>query len=116
MAAADLAVARAGAASMGEFPAAGLPAVLVPYPYSGRHQEPNADYMVAQGAAVRLDNDLLRERLWPIVWSLLGDGHRLTEMADRARELFVSDAADRIAGEISRLARRETSVEWGARA
>jgi len=113
MAAADLAIARAGAATMGEFPAAGLPAVLVPYPYSGRHQEPNADHMVEQGAAVKLDNELLLEHLWPTVRNLIGDSRCLAAMADRARDLFVSDAADRIAGEIARLAGREALLGWG---
>jgi len=113
MAAADLAIARAGAATMGEFPAVGLPAILVPYPYSGRHQEPNADYLVAQGAAVKLDNELLQEHLWPTVHELLDDSRRLSAMAARAHDLFVSNAADRIAMEITRLAGHESLVGWG---
>ncbi|MFH1927333.1 MAG: UDP-N-acetylglucosamine--N-acetylmuramyl-(pentapeptide) pyrophosphoryl-undecaprenol N-acetylglucosamine transferase [Chloroflexota bacterium] len=113
MAAADLAIARAGAATMGEFPAVGLPAILVPYPYSGRHQEPNADYLVAQGAAVKLDNGLLQEHLWPTVRELLGDSRCLSAMADRAHGLFVSNAADRIAMEITRLAGRKSLAGWG---
>jgi UDP-N-acetylglucosamine--N-acetylmuramyl-(pentapeptide) pyrophosphoryl-undecaprenol N-acetylglucosamine transferase len=104
--AADLAIARAGAATMGEFPAAGLPAILVPYPYSGRHQEPNADHMVENGAALKLDNERLHEDLQPTVLELLGDRRRLAEMADCSRSLFVPDAAERAAGEIARLASR----------
>jgi len=116
MTAADLAIARAGAATMGEFPAVGLPAVLVPYPYSGHHQEPNADYLVAQGAAVKLDNELLQEHLWPTVQDLLDDSRCLSTMADRAHALFVWNAADRIAMEITQLAGRESLAGWGVRA
>ena len=104
--ASDLAIARAGAATMGEFPAAGLPAILVPYPYSGRHQEPNADHMVENGAALKLDNDRLSEELQPTVLELLGDRRRLAGMAECARGLFVHDAAERAAREIARLASR----------
>lgn len=56
---------------------------------------------------MKLDNELLQERLWPAVEELLGDDHRLAEMGDRARDLFVPDAAERIAGEILQLAGRE---------
>ena len=104
LAAADLAVARAGAATLGEFPAAGLPAVLVPYPYSGRHQDPNADYLVKRHAAVKVANSALRLELVPTVLGLLQDEKALTEMRSRMSALAVPRAADNLVDEIGRLA------------
>jgi UDP-N-acetylglucosamine--N-acetylmuramyl-(pentapeptide) pyrophosphoryl-undecaprenol N-acetylglucosamine transferase len=104
MAIADLVVARAGAATMAEFPAVGLPSVLVPYPYSGQHQGLNADFMVAHGAAVRLDEAHLEARLRPTVMRLLDDGLTLERMGERARALSRPDAARRLAKELHRLA------------
>ncbi len=108
LAAADLAVSRAGASTLGEFPAVGLPAVLVPYaPSSGGHrdQERNADYLVHHGAAVRLDEAALaRGMLYTTVSRLLTEERILGEMREQARALAQPGAAYRLAEELLRLA------------
>ncbi|MBL7201310.1 MAG: UDP-N-acetylglucosamine--N-acetylmuramyl-(pentapeptide) pyrophosphoryl-undecaprenol N-acetylglucosamine transferase [Anaerolineae bacterium] len=104
MAVADVGLARAGAATTAEFPAAGLPSILVPYPYSGQHQELNADFMAAHGAAVRLDDADLGTQLEPTVVRLLDDDAALERMGKAARSLARPDAAHRLAGELRRLA------------
>ncbi len=96
MAAADLAVMRAGASTLGELPAAGLPAVLVPGEYEGWSQAPNAEYLQAEGAAVMLRNAELG-RLADVVLDLLADdartAARLAAMRAAARRLARPDAA-----------------------
>jgi UDP-N-acetylglucosamine--N-acetylmuramyl-(pentapeptide) pyrophosphoryl-undecaprenol N-acetylglucosamine transferase len=104
MAAADLVVARAGAATLAEFPAVGLPSVLVPYPYSGQHQEANAEFMVAAGASIRVDDAALDSKLKTVVLDLLGDECALGRMREAARALARPEAAARLAKELCRLA------------
>jgi UDP-N-acetylglucosamine--N-acetylmuramyl-(pentapeptide) pyrophosphoryl-undecaprenol N-acetylglucosamine transferase len=104
-AAADLAAARSGG-SVFELAAAGLPAILVPYPHAtGDHQTGNARWMADAGAAVVVpDRELDSERLRAEASALLTDGQRLRRMADGARALARPDAADRIAEGILALA------------
>jgi UDP-N-acetylglucosamine--N-acetylmuramyl-(pentapeptide) pyrophosphoryl-undecaprenol N-acetylglucosamine transferase len=101
--AADLVVARAGASMLGECPAFGLPAVLVPYPYAWRYQKVNADYLADRGAAVRLDDDQLGEGLLPLVQALLQDEERLAGMAAASQALDIPGAAGHLAGLITAL-------------
>jgi undecaprenyldiphospho-muramoylpentapeptide beta-N-acetylglucosaminyltransferase len=94
---ADLIVARAGASALGEFPAFGLPSILVPYPYAWRYQKVNADYLADQGAAVRLNDEDLSEQLLPVVQELLENEEKRQQMALAARSLDVPDSTGKLA-------------------
>jgi UDP-N-acetylglucosamine:LPS N-acetylglucosamine transferase len=104
LAAADLVVSRAGASALGEYPLFGLPAILVPYPYAWRYQIVNADYLARRGAALRLNDEDLAQRLAPEVRALLDDPRRLTAMRQAARSAAHPGAAAQIADELARLA------------
>jgi UDP-N-acetylglucosamine--N-acetylmuramyl-(pentapeptide) pyrophosphoryl-undecaprenol N-acetylglucosamine transferase len=101
LAAADLAVARAGG-SVFELAQYGLPSLLIPYPHaSGNHQEANARWMERAGAATVLaDADLTLERLRAEVDALVADEPRRAAMAAAAAALARPDAARVIAREV----------------
>jgi len=113
MAAADLAVMRAGASCLGEPAAAGLPAILVPGPFSDQRR--NAEYMAHSEAAVLLDQPALQERLEPMVRDLLASPERLARMASAARRLAHPAASAELAGQLLRLAHASWEPESCAR-
>ncbi len=81
-AAADLVVSRAGATTLAELTARGLPSILVPYPFAAdRHQDFNADTLVERGAALKLDDSAVGELLADTVGGLMEDSQRLGKMA-----------------------------------
>ena len=108
LAAATLAVSRAGAMATSEFLAWGLPAVLVPLPTAAAdHQSRNAATLESAGAAVvvperdHAGRALTGERLWTTVAGLLAEPERLTAMSraalDRARPAAAADVARAVA-------------------
>ena len=106
LAAADLAVARAGG-SVFEIAAHGVPAVLVPFPHAaGDHQSANARWMSQAGAAVVIpDDELTAARLARQVAELLADRTALAAMAAASRALARPQAAREVAGELLEAAR-----------
>ncbi len=95
---ADLAVCRAGAGAVSELAAAGLPAILVPYPHHrDRQQHRNARWLEERGAAVVLEQPALSAgALIGLVRRL--DRPRLAAMSAAARRAAVTDAGERVAG------------------
>jgi UDP-N-acetylglucosamine--N-acetylmuramyl-(pentapeptide) pyrophosphoryl-undecaprenol N-acetylglucosamine transferase len=101
---ADLAVCRAGASTVAELAAAGLPSVLVPFPHAvDDHQTTNARFLSDAGAAVLVpQSELTPERLAAFLEGL--DRKRLLEMAVRARALGRPDATSAVARSCMELA------------
>ena len=104
LAAADLAVSRAGG-TVWELAAAGTPAILVPYPHAtADHQTLNARHFERGGGAVVVP-DAEVDRIPALVGELLADPARLATMRDSMLTLARPDAADVVADELLELAR-----------
>jgi UDP-N-acetylglucosamine--N-acetylmuramyl-(pentapeptide) pyrophosphoryl-undecaprenol N-acetylglucosamine transferase len=103
LASADLAISRAGASCLGEFPFFGLPALLVPYPYAWRYQVVNARYLEQHGAAVVVSDEDLPAQLLPVLRRILSDSIALSKMREEMRALAQPQAAEKIAGLIRTL-------------
>lgn len=96
---ADLVVARAGALTIAELSAAGVGAILVPYPFAiDDHQTKNANHFVTAGAGVLLpESELDADRLGRELERLISDRAVLLRMAEHARQQARPDAAIEIA-------------------
>jgi UDP-N-acetylglucosamine--N-acetylmuramyl-(pentapeptide) pyrophosphoryl-undecaprenol N-acetylglucosamine transferase len=105
LAAADLAVSRAGG-TVWELAAAGTPSILVPYPHAtADHQALNARHFEAGGGALVV-RDAELKRVPALVTELLADPARLQRMRESMLRLARPNAAEEIAEELIALARR----------
>jgi UDP-N-acetylglucosamine--N-acetylmuramyl-(pentapeptide) pyrophosphoryl-undecaprenol N-acetylglucosamine transferase len=95
--AAELVVARAGASTLGEFPAFGLPAIVIPLAWAWRYQKVNADYLTERGTAVQLTDETVADQLLPTILALLDDEPGLQRMRAAARALDQPDGAQNLA-------------------
>jgi undecaprenyldiphospho-muramoylpentapeptide beta-N-acetylglucosaminyltransferase len=107
LAAADVAVCRAGATTVAELAVVGLPSVLVPLPGApGDHQTANARHLVDAGAAVLVpDAEFDGDRLAREVDGLLSDAEALERMSRAATRFARRDAAEAVAALVEEHAR-----------
>jgi UDP-N-acetylglucosamine--N-acetylmuramyl-(pentapeptide) pyrophosphoryl-undecaprenol N-acetylglucosamine transferase len=96
---ADLVICRAGALTIAELAAAGVAAVLVPFPYAvDDHQTANAKYLADNGAALLMpQSDLSVEKLADVLKELCTDRARLRQMSMASRELAKPYATAQVA-------------------
>jgi UDP-N-acetylglucosamine--N-acetylmuramyl-(pentapeptide) pyrophosphoryl-undecaprenol N-acetylglucosamine transferase len=102
-AAADLVVSRAGAGTLAELAACGVPSILVPFPAAvDDHQTANAHAFADRGAAeIVAEKNLVGTELGQRIARLLGDSVRQEHMRRAARQQFAPEAAEKIAEEIA---------------
>jgi len=98
--AADIAIARSGAASLAELSRFALPAILIPYPHAAEnHQQLNAEIFARAGAATLLkEADISGETLVRAIRTIAADRGQLAKMGERSHSLLPGDAAVRVAG------------------
>ena len=108
MAAADLVICRAGAATIAETAAAGKPAIFVPSPnVTDNHQEKNARILEQHGAAVVLrENECDGDKLYETAKALLENRQRLEAMEQAVQSMAVPDSAEKIYEIILELAKQ----------
>ncbi|MEA3640201.1 MAG: undecaprenyldiphospho-muramoylpentapeptide beta-N-acetylglucosaminyltransferase [Lamprobacter sp.] len=96
---ADLVICRSGALTVSELAAAGLAAILVPYPHAvDDHQVGNARWLSDVGAAqLLLQQEMNAARLASLLEPLLADPRQRLSMAEAARAKAQPNAAERIA-------------------
>jgi UDP-N-acetylglucosamine--N-acetylmuramyl-(pentapeptide) pyrophosphoryl-undecaprenol N-acetylglucosamine transferase len=97
-AAADIIIARSGAATVTELGLLGKASVLVPYPFAGNHQKYNAEILADKGAAVILEQkELTKSSLKEAVTRMLYSNLSREEILEKTRGVFQNDAALQLA-------------------
>ncbi|HEX3030175.1 MAG TPA: undecaprenyldiphospho-muramoylpentapeptide beta-N-acetylglucosaminyltransferase [Clostridia bacterium] len=98
MASADLVVSRAGAITISELTALGVPAIMIPSPYvTANHQEHNASALEEQGAAVViLEKNLNGRILYMQIMDLLRNREQLSKMARNSKKMGIVNATEKI--------------------
>ena len=96
---ADVVICRAGALTVAELAVVGVASVLVPFPHAtDDHQTANARFLADAGAAILLPQaSMTADKLAGLLADFLAQRGMLEEMADRAYELALPDAARRVA-------------------
>ena len=106
LAIADLILCRAGASTLAEITAFGVPAVVVPYPYAtDNHQEKNARYIEDNGAGIcLLEKDTDEEKIAEVICGLFADRNKLDTMSRNSKLLGHPDATKKTAEEFINMA------------
>lgn len=107
---ADLIVSRAGASTIAEITATGLPSILVPSPYvTNNHQLKNAKELEKVGASFILEEeDFNTQNLLTKIDEILNDEKLYKSMVDANKKLGVTDSATRVYNEIKKLVKGDS--------
>lgn len=113
--AADLALARSGAASLSELSHFGIPSLLIPYPFAAEnHQVLNAAIFAREGAAVVVEQgQVSADAFAREIGALLRDGARLEKMSRSARGLAPENTAECVARVVEQAAAARAGNENG---
>jgi len=114
LAAADLAVGRAGASTLAEAAAFGLPLAIVPYPHAAGHQVANAAAHIEAGAGVLIEDADFDAAALLRIADILADPARHAAMSAAARELARPGAADAVADLVLAAAARRAFPDQAA--
>lgn len=97
IAAANFAISRAGASTVSEFAAVGLPAAYVPYPIGNGEQRFNVEEIVAAGGAfVVADQDFDQDFIAQIVIPAMSNPSQLSKMKTAAKSVGITDGTSRL--------------------
>lgn len=97
LAAADFVISRAGASTVSEITALGLPALYIPYPVGNGEQKFNAETAVAAEAAILVaDSDFTVEYVAREVIPLVSSRRRLIQMSENAKSIGIRNGAARL--------------------
>jgi UDP-N-acetylglucosamine--N-acetylmuramyl-(pentapeptide) pyrophosphoryl-undecaprenol N-acetylglucosamine transferase len=100
-AAADIVVSRAGAMAIAELCVVGKPVIFVPYPHAAEdHQTANANALVAQNAAIMINDSEVNEKLIDTIKHLKDDTAKANELKENISKLGNTNADEIIANEI----------------
>ena len=101
-------ICRAGASTISELTALGVPAVIIPSPnVANNHQEANARVLADAGGAVMvLEKDSSGEKLYRLARDILADTPRRKAMGQKMAALGNVDAAERIYAAVMSLCRQ----------
>jgi len=98
---ADVIISRAGALSIAELQNISKPVILVPSPnVTEDHQTHNAMALVIKNAAIMIKDSEAKEKLMSAAFELMNDESKKKELSNNIRKMAISDAAERIVGEI----------------
>lgn len=95
----DLIITRAGASTIAEITAIGLPAIMIPSPFvTHNHQEKNAEVLEKNGSAIVIkEEDLTSDNLLKNIDVLINDKEKLDKMKENSKKMAVTDSATKIA-------------------
>jgi UDP-N-acetylglucosamine--N-acetylmuramyl-(pentapeptide) pyrophosphoryl-undecaprenol N-acetylglucosamine transferase len=113
LAATYLVVGRAGASTLAELTALGLPSILIPSPYvTNNHQEANARWLEEQGASkMLLESECTGESLWREVKWLIENTDEHHAMSEAARRLGRPQAAEVLVDELEKIVKARATLE-----